>query len=451
MTDAPWSPMNPDTKLTTSGLERQTSHGYASSESESRRTGGSTGKKRASRAGTRSVATLSASQLERKRANDREAQRAIRQRTKEHIETLEKTVSDLRGSQESNEKIVAVTQQRNRDLEDEIAYLRSKLHEGGYIPEAPLIHGHRQSDVGVHSGQPTSPINMTSAMGSSIQRPSSASTPRSLSITTGSTGSRHGSFQQQTGYLSNAPASAVTMSDQKPMPGSQPLTAWRSHDGTSSVHPMQAPLPQVQESLHPHHAAVYHSVHQPERTEWAGTPQQYQFPVGSEPQRPQPYEVQQMPLQTSATLQNQYTQPPAQNYPPAPLPPLVTQQQAHPPAQLPQQAEYQGMGVPSPAYQVHPYQHTTPQQAYPPPQPQAPAQMYQQSNQMQMSPMQGGLPGPAGYSTPHSNMQPPPVPAMHYQTPTTPQQYAPQTMHPPLQYRDEATGRSYTMSQYPPG
>ncbi|KAK4891322.1 hypothetical protein LTR27_010125 [Elasticomyces elasticus] len=404
MTDAPWSPMNPDTKLTTSGLERQTSHGYASSESESRRTGGSTGKKRASRAGTRSVTTLSASQLERKRANDREAQRAIRQRTKEHIETLEKTVSDLRGSQESNEKIVAVTQQRNRDLEDEIAYLRSKLHEGGYIPEAPLIHG-----------------------------------------------SRHGSFQQQTGYLSNAPVSAVAMSDQKPMPGSQPLTAWRSHDGTSSVHPMQAPLPQVQESLHPHHAAVYHSVHQPERTEWAGTPQQYQFPGGSEPQRPQPYEVQQMPLQTSATLQNQYTQPPTQNYPPAPLPPLVTQQQAHPPAQLPQQAEYQGMGVPSPAYQVHPYQHTTPQQAYPPPQPQAPAQMYQQSNQMQMSPMQGGLPGPAGYSTPHSNMQPPPVPAMHYQTPTTPQQYAPQTMHPPLQYRDEATGRSYTMSQYPPG
>ena len=35
-------------------------------------------KKRPSRAGTRSVNTLSATQLERKRANDREAQRAIR-------------------------------------------------------------------------------------------------------------------------------------------------------------------------------------------------------------------------------------------------------------------------------------------------------------------------------------------------------------------------------------
>jgi hypothetical protein len=52
-------------------------------------------KKRPSRAGTRSVTTLTAAQLERKRANDREAQRAIRQRTKDHIETLERQVRDL--------------------------------------------------------------------------------------------------------------------------------------------------------------------------------------------------------------------------------------------------------------------------------------------------------------------------------------------------------------------
>ncbi|KAK3613533.1 hypothetical protein LTR56_027828, partial [Elasticomyces elasticus] len=123
---------------TTSGLERQTLHGRASSGSESIRTGGSTGKNCASRIRTRRVTTLSASQLERKRTNDREAQRVIRKRTKEHIETLEKPVSGLRGSQESNERILAVTQQRNWDLEDEIAYLRSKLHEGGYVPGASL-------------------------------------------------------------------------------------------------------------------------------------------------------------------------------------------------------------------------------------------------------------------------------------------------------------------------
>src|ERR1700733_2929750 len=57
--------------------------------------GGPASKRRASRAGTRSVATLTAAQLERKRANDREAQRAIRQRTRDYIDQLEKQVADL--------------------------------------------------------------------------------------------------------------------------------------------------------------------------------------------------------------------------------------------------------------------------------------------------------------------------------------------------------------------
>lgn len=49
---------------------------------------------------------LSAAQLSRKRKNDREAQRVIRQRTKAHIERLE---------------------QRNRELEDEIGLLRVRM------------------------------------------------------------------------------------------------------------------------------------------------------------------------------------------------------------------------------------------------------------------------------------------------------------------------------------
>lgn len=123
--------MNPDDSPQYS-LERQQSHGYTSSGSESRRVGGSSIKKRASRAGTRSVSTLSAAQLERKRANDREAQRAIRQRTKDHIENLEKSIGELRGSQEASEKLAAATQHRNRELEEENAYLRTKLAEAGY-------------------------------------------------------------------------------------------------------------------------------------------------------------------------------------------------------------------------------------------------------------------------------------------------------------------------------
>ncbi|KAH7303044.1 hypothetical protein B0I35DRAFT_402967 [Stachybotrys elegans] len=50
------------------------------------------------RKGTRSVSSLSPAQLERKRANDREAQRAIRQRTRVHIEKLEADVESLKAS-----------------------------------------------------------------------------------------------------------------------------------------------------------------------------------------------------------------------------------------------------------------------------------------------------------------------------------------------------------------
>ncbi|KAJ5131292.1 uncharacterized protein N7515_007331 [Penicillium bovifimosum] len=53
-------------------------------------------KRRESRSGSRKVSALSAEQLERKRANDRDAQRSIRQRTKEHIEQLEAQVASLK-------------------------------------------------------------------------------------------------------------------------------------------------------------------------------------------------------------------------------------------------------------------------------------------------------------------------------------------------------------------
>lgn len=129
----PWLPMNPDGASSHGSLEKSHSQGYVSPGSETRKSSTSSGgKKRASRAGTRSVSTLSAAQLERKRANDREAQRAIRQRTKDHIDHLERSINELRGSQEASEKIVHVTQQRNRELEEENAYLRGKLSEAGF-------------------------------------------------------------------------------------------------------------------------------------------------------------------------------------------------------------------------------------------------------------------------------------------------------------------------------
>lgn len=85
-------------------------------------------KKRPSRAGTRSVTTLTAAQLERKRANDREAQRAIRQRTKDHIDTLERQVRDLTAQLEGNSSSKMMDlMRRNEELEQENAVLRARL------------------------------------------------------------------------------------------------------------------------------------------------------------------------------------------------------------------------------------------------------------------------------------------------------------------------------------
>ncbi|KFZ13597.1 hypothetical protein V501_03633 [Pseudogymnoascus sp. VKM F-4519 (FW-2642)] len=51
---------------------------------------------RASRAGTRCVSKLSAAQLARKRAIDRESQRVSRERTKENIENFERQIEEQR-------------------------------------------------------------------------------------------------------------------------------------------------------------------------------------------------------------------------------------------------------------------------------------------------------------------------------------------------------------------
>lgn len=88
-------------------------------------------KPRASRAGTRSVSTLNAAQLERKRANDREAQRAIRQRTKDHIERLERRIQELSGEDESTLESHPAFQEarkRNAELEAELRRLQATLY-----------------------------------------------------------------------------------------------------------------------------------------------------------------------------------------------------------------------------------------------------------------------------------------------------------------------------------
>lgn len=91
-------------------------------------------KRRPSRAGTRSVSTLTAAQLERKRANDREAQRAIRQRTREHIENLERRIAELSATDDTSSKLMHALQ-RIEELEQEVALLRGRL--GGTVGVYP--------------------------------------------------------------------------------------------------------------------------------------------------------------------------------------------------------------------------------------------------------------------------------------------------------------------------
>lgn len=87
-------------------------------------------RRRESRSGTRKVSSLSAEQLERKRSNDREAQRSIRERTKDHIKKLEAQVgeykleiAELRRQTEQFDKVM----QRNAILEEELSMLRRQI------------------------------------------------------------------------------------------------------------------------------------------------------------------------------------------------------------------------------------------------------------------------------------------------------------------------------------
>ncbi|KAK3071003.1 hypothetical protein LTR53_009451 [Teratosphaeriaceae sp. CCFEE 6253] len=486
--------MNPDHAAPgSSSLERQSSHGYASSaESDAKRPGGSSsssGKKRASRAGTRSVTTLSTAQLERKRANDREAQRAIRQRTKDHIEGLELAVSELRGSQESHERLVAATAQRNRELEAENVFLRTKLGDGGYGGGAGLtrgVEGNRHSDAGLLTVQATSPTTQPAAPGSGIPRPGSTSTVRSLSVTTASSRSRHGSFQQQqqqqqhSGLLPAAPGSAVMASEPSVMTGSMPLTTWRSQDGMAGLHGGSQARSYAAELSHAQMPAAYPTAHPGDRPEWAGPSPQYAYPAAPEHRRLQHYgqpPQAQVPAPQSTPIPQHYV--PAALYPHTPPPPTpLSQQQALQPPQLPQ-AEFQGMAVSSPGYSVaHPqpqpqpqqhsvyrphalqqhaaYPHTQPQQSpYPQPQPPYPqalppppsSQAYPPAAPKHME----AMPGVVDY---HHHHPAPPLGGGHLQ-PQQPQ-YALQQqqqppVHPPMQYRDDGRGRAYGLGQYSPG
>ncbi|KAI0484421.1 hypothetical protein GGR56DRAFT_613756 [Xylariaceae sp. FL0804] len=82
-------------------------------------------KRRRTGPGSRGVANLTPEQLAKKRANDREAQRAIRERTKNQIETLEQRIRDLT-SQQPYQELQAVIRQKEA-VEAENAEIKNRL------------------------------------------------------------------------------------------------------------------------------------------------------------------------------------------------------------------------------------------------------------------------------------------------------------------------------------
>lgn len=161
-----------------------------------------------------------------------------------------------------------------------------------------------------------------------------------------------------------------------------------------------------------------------ERAQWPTQPQSYAY---QEQPRPQPFDAPQQPQQQQ---QQQYATAPVQSYNTSPAP---SQPHGYPPAPAPPQAEFSGMQVSSPAaYQVPPQQSFAPPAQYPMPQMQNPGRN-------------------PDYSAQQGHMQPPPVPQTAYQTTADPQQYGTQHIHPPMQFRDDAGARNYSMTHYPSG
>jgi hypothetical protein len=82
-------------------------------------------RRRTTGSSSRGVANLTPDQLAKKRANDREAQRAIRERTKNQIESLERRIRDLT-SQQPYQELQHVLRQKEA-VEAENAEIKKRL------------------------------------------------------------------------------------------------------------------------------------------------------------------------------------------------------------------------------------------------------------------------------------------------------------------------------------
>ncbi|KAI1083833.1 hypothetical protein F5B20DRAFT_525565 [Whalleya microplaca] len=136
-------------------------------------------KKRRTGPGSRGVANLTAEQLAKKRANDREAQRAIRERTKHQIENLEKRIRELT-SQQPYQELQAVIRAKEA-VEAENAEIKRRL--ASIMSLIQPVLSNQQGDNAYVSSTPTyteaQPVQPTSAAPSAhnVSTPGSVMSP----------------------------------------------------------------------------------------------------------------------------------------------------------------------------------------------------------------------------------------------------------------------------------
>jgi hypothetical protein len=131
-------------------------------------------KKRRTGATSRGVANLTPEQLARKRANDREAQRAIRERTKTQIDRLNQRIQELESQQpyhdlqlvlREKEAVQAENADIRKRLESVVSIIQPILHATGGLNGGfsymPLRLGVNKSRIGGSSSALATPRSST--------------------------------------------------------------------------------------------------------------------------------------------------------------------------------------------------------------------------------------------------------------------------------------------------
>lgn len=159
--------------------------------------GNGTGHNKRKRAGAnsvRGVANLTPQQLERKRANDREAQRAIRERTKQQIDRLNDKIRELESAQPYRDLQAVITQKEaveaeNVDIKRQLASFINVFRtfvpgaqglEGRWYNLSSAIHGvsysHPQTSPPLQNAMQVRTLNPTASSSNPKDPPQSLTT-----------------------------------------------------------------------------------------------------------------------------------------------------------------------------------------------------------------------------------------------------------------------------------